>query len=104
MQRTSWRICVKGTAAHSTTAVAHFELEQYSAAKKAFLAGKQAASNKSEALVKRFQTWIRKCDAELDSDEDEDVPMPTTKAAPIAPPAAPPTPVAPPKPAIRCAV
>ncbi|GLE00424.1 hypothetical protein PINS_up009181 [Pythium insidiosum] len=83
--------------------VAHFELEEYSAAKKAFAAGKHAASKKNnDALVKRFQTWIRKCDAELDDDE-EDVVMPTASPAPTpeATPIVPPTPVMAPKPSIR---
>lgn len=47
--------------------VAHFELEQFAAAKKAFQGGKQVVAKENEPLVKRFQTWIRKCDAELDS-------------------------------------
>ncbi|RLN74272.1 hypothetical protein BBJ28_00006224 [Nothophytophthora sp. Chile5] len=44
-----------------------FSLEQYVEAKRAFQRGKQAAPKANEALAKRFLTWLRKCDAELDS-------------------------------------
>ncbi|DBA02433.1 TPA: hypothetical protein N0F65_008647 [Lagenidium giganteum] len=53
--------------AHLRKGMAHFELEQYDRAKQAFQQGKNGASKSSKQLVKRFQTWIRKCDAELDS-------------------------------------
>ena len=88
--------------AHLRKGIAHFELEQYAAAKKAFAAGKVVVPAASESLGKRFQTWIRKCDAELDSD-DEDVDL-TAPAAPVQPVAASvpvPSPVVAAKPSIR---
>ncbi|KAF1321114.1 Gtp-binding protein era, partial [Globisporangium splendens] len=51
--------------------IAHFELEQYREAKKAFDDGKLMVKKGNDVLAKRFQTWIRKCDAELDSDDEE---------------------------------
>lgn len=43
-------------------------MEEYKDSKAAFQAGKAAiAATTSEPMVRRFQTWIRKCDAELDS-------------------------------------
>jgi hypothetical protein len=48
--------------------LALFELEEYKDAKEAFQGGKAAlALDAGEQAAKRFQTWIRKCDAELDS-------------------------------------
>lgn len=47
--------------------IAHFELEQYGDAKKAFETGRSVVKKGNDALEKRFQTWIRKCDAEMDS-------------------------------------
>uniref|UniRef100_K3WMM5 CS domain-containing protein n=1 Tax=Globisporangium ultimum (strain ATCC 200006 / CBS 805.95 / DAOM BR144) TaxID=431595 RepID=K3WMM5_GLOUD len=52
---------------------AHFELEQYREAKKAFEDGKLMVKKGNDVLAKRFRMWNRKCDAELDSD-DEDLP------------------------------
>ncbi|TMW62669.1 hypothetical protein Poli38472_005287 [Pythium oligandrum] len=69
--------------------VAHFELEEYSLAKKAFAAGKKVVEAKEEALLKRFQTWIRKCDAELDSDDEVDMADAVPSAAPVVPTPAP---------------
>jgi hypothetical protein len=48
--------------------VAQFELEKFAEAKRAFQRGKETAPKANESLTKRFQTWIRKCDAELDSE------------------------------------
>ncbi|KAL3667053.1 hypothetical protein V7S43_007996 [Phytophthora oleae] len=59
--------------AHMRHGVAQFELEKYAAAKQAFLYGKEAAPKANEALIKRFQTWIRKCDAELEVDDDAEL-------------------------------
>lgn len=47
--------------------IAHFELEQYGDAKKAFAKGKSVVKKGNDLLEKRFQTWLRKCDAEMDS-------------------------------------
>ncbi|OWZ14007.1 GTP-binding protein Era [Phytophthora megakarya] len=72
--------------AHMRHGVAQFELEKYAEAKRSFQAGKGATPKANEVLVKRFQTWIRKCDAELDSDDDElilpDEPAPVETSVP----------------------
>lgn len=59
--------------AHMRHGVAQFELEKYAEAKQALQKGKEAAPKEDEALIKRFQTWIRKCDAELDSDGEAEL-------------------------------
>lgn len=46
---------------------AHFELEQYAEAKNAFEDGEKAEAD-DDALRKRFKTWIRKCDVELEGE------------------------------------
>ncbi|KAG7382378.1 Suppressor of G2 allele of SKP1 [Phytophthora pseudosyringae] len=73
--------------AHMRHGMAQFELEKYAEAKRAFQRGKEAAPKSSEALVKRFQTWIRKCDAEMDTDDEgelilPDAPAPAQASAP----------------------
>ncbi|KAI9913084.1 hypothetical protein PsorP6_005097 [Peronosclerospora sorghi] len=50
--------------------VALFELEKYVEAKRAFEQGQKATPTTNATLVKRFQMCIRKCNAELDSDEE----------------------------------
>ncbi|KAI9988062.1 hypothetical protein PInf_024322 [Phytophthora infestans] len=62
--------------AHMRHGVALFELEKYAEAKRSFQQGKETASNADEALVKRFQTWIRKCDAEMDTDDEAELILP----------------------------
>lgn len=57
-------LTLPGCCCHRT---AHFELEQYAEAKTAFEAGEKAVVD-VDALRKRFKTWIRKCDAELESE------------------------------------
>lgn len=51
--------------------MALFELERFQEARAAFLGGKAtvagAADGADAQLLRRFQTWVRKCDAELDS-------------------------------------
>ncbi|KAG7395904.1 Suppressor of G2 allele of SKP1 [Phytophthora boehmeriae] len=77
--------------AHMRHGMAQFELEQFADAKRAFQRGKQATPKANETLIKRFQTWIRKCDAELDSDGEgelivpDEAPMQTQSAAPVTP-------------------
>ncbi|KAE9320103.1 hypothetical protein PR003_g17806 [Phytophthora rubi] len=66
--------------AHLRHGVAQFELEKYAEAKRAFQRGKEAAPKDNAALVKRFQTWIRKCDAELDSDGEAELVIPDDPA------------------------
>ncbi|KAK1946060.1 Protein SGT1 [Phytophthora citrophthora] len=71
--------------AYMRLGVAQFELEKYAAAKQAFQSGKMASPKANEALIKRFLTWIRKCDAELDSDDEAELIIPDGPApAPIA--------------------
>ncbi|CEG36400.1 sgs-domain-containing protein [Plasmopara halstedii] len=59
--------------AHLRHGMAQFELEKYAEAKQSFQNGKEATPQVNEALIKRFQTWIRKCDAELDSENEADL-------------------------------
>ncbi|KAG2771493.1 hypothetical protein JG687_00002147 [Phytophthora cactorum] len=66
--------------AHMRHGVAQFELEKYSEAKRAFKRGKETSPKADEALIKRFQTWIRKCDAELDTDDEADLIIPDEPA------------------------
>jgi tetratricopeptide (TPR) repeat protein len=49
--------------------VALFGLEKYNEAKASFSKGKEMAGNHDHALA-RFKTWIRKCDAEMENDDD----------------------------------
>lgn len=46
--------------------IAHFELDEFVAARHAFTAGACVVPKGDEVLAKRFRTWLRKCDAELD--------------------------------------
>lgn len=50
----------------AAVSVAHFELDEFRLAKQALAAGAHVVTSEHEALRKRFQTWLRKCDAELD--------------------------------------
>ncbi|KDO21163.1 hypothetical protein SPRG_21221 [Saprolegnia parasitica CBS 223.65] len=78
--------------AYQRQGVALFGLERFREAKAAFTIGKDKAGNHDQALA-RFKTWLRKCDAELEDEED----LPEPKA--VAPE---PVPVAAPsKPALR---
>ncbi|POM69717.1 GTP-binding protein Era [Phytophthora palmivora] len=77
--------------AHMRHGVAQFELEKYAEAKRAFQSGKEVTPKTNEALAKRFQTWIRKCDAEMETDDDliipeDSVPTPSNQNAAVVAP------------------
>ncbi|OQR82904.1 hypothetical protein ACHHYP_15343 [Achlya hypogyna] len=81
--------------AHQRLGVALFGLERFREAKAAFAVGKDLAGNQDQALA-RFKTWVRKCDAELEDEEQlAPTPVPVKLAAPevvAAPVTAPATP------------
>uniref|UniRef100_M4BMN2 CS domain-containing protein n=1 Tax=Hyaloperonospora arabidopsidis (strain Emoy2) TaxID=559515 RepID=M4BMN2_HYAAE len=57
--------------------IALFELEKYAEAKQAFESGNEAAKLVvNHALVKQFQTWIRKCEVEIDCGGDAELIVP----------------------------
>ncbi|CAI5730987.1 unnamed protein product [Peronospora destructor] len=56
--------------------VAQFELEKYTEAKQIFQMGRQKALKTDEKVVKQFQMWICKCDAELKNDEEVELVVP----------------------------
>eukprot|EP01090_Pellita_catalonica_P016108 TRINITY_DN4536_c0_g1_i1.p1 TRINITY_DN4536_c0_g1~~TRINITY_DN4536_c0_g1_i1.p1 ORF type:complete len:395 (+),score=110.56 TRINITY_DN4536_c0_g1_i1:48-1232(+) len=60
---------------HLRKGIACFYLDEFETAKDAFEAGLKIKPNPKEST---FQTWIRKCDAEIEEEDDEDVEMETT--------------------------
>ncbi|KAF0686229.1 Aste57867_21934 [Aphanomyces stellatus] len=69
--------------AHYRQGVAFFGLEKFRDALKSFSKGKELAGNQ-EGVLSRFKTWIRKCEAEIEDDEDEDMEVTPAKTIPAA--------------------
>ncbi|TYZ57564.1 hypothetical protein PybrP1_009179 [[Pythium] brassicae (nom. inval.)] len=84
---------------HLRKGIALFELDEFAAARRAFTDGTRAVPKGDEALAKRFRTWLRKCDAELEGDSEHELALDNNSPpSPVTAPALQPPPVAAPQP------